>query len=181
MDQTFQPNEAGVGKDFQGRIGRASFFLRFFAFLLMGIVVKEILIVSENFWISAIAILFSLGLTYWMLTFSVKRAHDFGASGMTGWLMLIPIANLFWSLVLLFRPGSQEENAFGPSRSKSLQADVDEPVAVINEKPTNFTEREAKLEDIKQLYQKGLLTAGAYQEAQLEILRGQSDSGIQNA
>ena len=45
----------------------------------------------------------------------VKRLHDIGRSGTHFWLLLIPLYNVYLSLVLLFRKGDAETNRYGPN------------------------------------------------------------------
>jgi uncharacterized membrane protein YhaH (DUF805 family) len=57
----------------------------------------------------------SMGILYGVLPagalyFTTLRAHDFGATGLSAWLVLIP----FVGLVFLFWPGQPHENHFGP-------------------------------------------------------------------
>lgn len=44
---------------------------------------------------------------------AIKRAHDFGASGWTVLLTLVPFANVLWFLVLALVPGRQGQNKYG--------------------------------------------------------------------
>ncbi len=170
MDTVYQSDDVSVGKDFRGRMGRSAFIARFIGFFVSAIVAKEVFVIAVNPVVSAIAFLFFLALTYWMLTFSVKRAHDFGSSGSTGWLMLIPVVNFFWLLVLAFRPGDSDQNLYGPAKSDESvdSARVNSEIDKIDETPAS---RESMLQDLKTLHEKGLLSADAYKDAQLEILR----------
>lgn len=44
---------------------------------------------------------------------AIKRAHDFGASGWTVLLTLLPFVNVLWFLVLALVPGKQAQNKHG--------------------------------------------------------------------
>jgi uncharacterized membrane protein YhaH (DUF805 family) len=44
---------------------------------------------------------------------AIKRAHDFGASGWTVLLTLLPFVNVLWFFVLALVPGKQGKNAHG--------------------------------------------------------------------
>jgi uncharacterized membrane protein YhaH (DUF805 family) len=57
----------------------------------------------------------SMGILYGVLPagalyFTTLRAHDFGATGLTALLVLIPFAGLFF----MFWPGQRSDNHFGP-------------------------------------------------------------------
>jgi uncharacterized membrane protein YhaH (DUF805 family) len=51
------------------------------------------------------------------LTKIVRRFHDINQSGWSTLFLLIPIANLVFALILLFKPGDQLGNNFGPAPS----------------------------------------------------------------
>jgi uncharacterized membrane protein YhaH (DUF805 family) len=44
---------------------------------------------------------------------AVRRFHDLGRSGWHFWLLLIPLYNLYLSIVLLFSPGFAGTNEYG--------------------------------------------------------------------
>ena len=48
------------------------------------------------------------------IAITVKRLHDLGRPGRHWWLLLIPIYNVYFTLVLLFRRGTIGPNGFGP-------------------------------------------------------------------
>ncbi len=48
------------------------------------------------------------------IAFMVRRLHDMDASGWWTLLVLLPLVNLVFVLVLLFYPGSDGDNRFGP-------------------------------------------------------------------
>jgi uncharacterized membrane protein YhaH (DUF805 family) len=121
MTEETVEDQAHVGKDFRGRIGQVDFFFRFVVYLVVLIPIKGIIQIPDGMFASALGFLLLLAATYWMLTFSVKRAHDFGMSGSTGWLTLIPAINLFWFAVLLFRDGDQVTNRYGPPSKQSTE------------------------------------------------------------
>ncbi len=57
--------------------------------------------------------LLSIGLLVVWVGLMIRRVHDFGAGG--GWvlLMLLPLINLIFLLVLMIRPGDLHANRFG--------------------------------------------------------------------
>ncbi|HKK31283.1 MAG TPA: DUF805 domain-containing protein [Alphaproteobacteria bacterium] len=58
--------------------------------------------------------IFQLAVLIPVIAVSVRRLHDFDASGWWYLLMLIPVVNIVLFLVLLFKPGTDGPNRFGP-------------------------------------------------------------------
>jgi uncharacterized membrane protein YhaH (DUF805 family) len=170
MTEETVENQEHVGKDFQGRIGQLDFLFRFVAYVVALIPIKAIIQIPDGMFASALGFLLLLAATYWMLTFSVKRAHDFGMSGSSGWLALIPLVNLFWFAVLLLRDGDQMTNKYGPPPKQS--AEKKKPK--IESTPIAISETERLLEDLRTLHEKGLLSREAYTTAQLDVLNNKS-------
>ncbi|OGE85087.1 MAG: hypothetical protein A3J48_02845 [Candidatus Doudnabacteria bacterium RIFCSPHIGHO2_02_FULL_46_11] len=56
-------------------------------------------------------LLFILALILYIL-FSVRRLHDMNLNGYKGLWLLVPIANIFFGLYLLFTPGTQGSNKY---------------------------------------------------------------------
>lgn len=162
-------DQAHVGKDFRGRLGQVDFLFRFVVYVVALIPIKAIIQIPNAMFASVIGFLLLLAATYWMLTFSVKRAHDFGMSGATGWLTLIPVINLFWFATLLLRSGDPLPNCYGPSTKRPVPNVAD--VQVSNKSHDAENELETKLEELKQLHEKGLLSREAYTAAQLDVLK----------
>jgi uncharacterized membrane protein YhaH (DUF805 family) len=50
------------------------------------------------------------------IIFAIRRCHDFNGSGWLVLLYLVPIVNLIFALYLLFKPGTEDANAYGPPR-----------------------------------------------------------------
>ena len=167
MTEETVEDQAHVGKDFRGRIGQVDFLFRFVVYVVALIPIKAIIQIPNAMFASVIGFLLLLAATYWMLTFSVKRAHDFGMSGSSGWLTLIPLVNLFWFVVLMFRDGDQVTNRYGPPPKQS--AEKIKPT--IEPTPVAATETERQLEDLRTLHEKGLLSREAYTAAQLDVLK----------
>ena len=99
---------------FKGRISRLSYFLHnivefvfFFAFFL----------VLEEFpgKVQVSLLLGALAFAGWAeSTVTVRRFHDLGKSGLYLFLLVIPLVNLFWTLVLTFGRGTIGPNRYGP-------------------------------------------------------------------
>ena len=103
--------------DLTSRIGR----LRYLAYaaaltllLIAGVLLGSVLaVVSTTLCYAVIGVVY-IGMLVLSIGFGVRRLHD---QDKTGWLMLlmiIPIANLVLVVFLLFIPGSDGENRFGP-------------------------------------------------------------------
>lgn len=55
-----------------------------------------------------------IGLLFYSVVFAVRRLHDQDLSGWWALLMIVPIGNLVLLVMLLFLPGTQGDNRFGP-------------------------------------------------------------------
>ncbi len=53
------------------------------------------------------------------IAIAVKRLHDLDRPGRHWWLLVIPIYNIYFALVLLFRTGTMGPNRFGPDPLRS--------------------------------------------------------------
>jgi uncharacterized membrane protein YhaH (DUF805 family) len=47
--------------------------------------------------------------------YSVRRLHDLGRPGHDVFLLLVPFYNIYFSLILCFTRGSNDENEYGPA------------------------------------------------------------------
>ena len=45
----------------------------------------------------------------------VRRLHDISKPGWHYWLLLVPLYNIYLALVILFTPGTQGSNEYGPN------------------------------------------------------------------
>lgn len=52
---------------------------------------------------------------------AVKRLHDMGRPGVHYWLLLIPIYNIYFALLLLFQKGDSGPNQYGPDPLQPIQ------------------------------------------------------------
>lgn len=51
----------------------------------------------------------------------IQRLHDMGRPGKRMWLMLIPLYNIYFGLLLIFKGGDQEDNIYGlAQKNKTL-------------------------------------------------------------
>ena len=62
----------------------------------------------------AVAIPAFLFVVVMQVIFVVRRLHDMNTVGWWAFLLLVPVANFIFELVLIFAPGSEAENRFGP-------------------------------------------------------------------
>lgn len=114
---------------FQGRIGRAKFWLGFLIVILMSIVTQILMplidgvsfeaALADNYEPSPASIILmvvSLVLTIWIsIAIAVKRCHDRGQSGWYYLIALIPIVGFFWYIINLgILKGDHGPNKYGP-------------------------------------------------------------------
>lgn len=65
--------------------------------------------------IIALAVM-GLGFAVFYIIFSVRRCHDFNASGWWNLLLVVPFVNLIFMLFLWFKRGDEDANGYGPPR-----------------------------------------------------------------
>jgi uncharacterized membrane protein YhaH (DUF805 family) len=67
---------------------------------------------------AAMGILVVVSLVFFVfyIIFSIRRCHDFNASGWWNLLLIIPLANLIFMLFLWLKPGDEGANPYGPAR-----------------------------------------------------------------
>ena len=56
----------------------------------------------------------TLGAAWAAIAITVKRLHDMGRPGLHCLFMAIPLYNIFFGLKLLFTPGDEGDNEYGP-------------------------------------------------------------------
>ncbi len=96
---------------YRGRVNRKRFLLRYSLLLAIHVIAKELLntpSTEEMYALTALILLFPT------VMLGIRRAHDIGKSGWWMLLSLIPIVNLIWDLVLVFKAGTPGPNKFGP-------------------------------------------------------------------
>ena len=93
-----------------GRVNRLRYFLRGLGLGLVGMVLYFVmyLAVSEV----AAGILYGLVMLA-QIPLCIRRSHDMGKSGWWNLLLLVPLVNAIWSLFLLFKKGTEGDNAYG--------------------------------------------------------------------
>jgi len=50
--------------------------------------------------------------------YCIRRLHDLGRPGRDVWLFLVPFYGIYFSLVVLFSPGSPDDNEYGPAPAR---------------------------------------------------------------
>lgn len=98
---------------FEGRINRAKYF---FIPLILGIITIPFYLMAEY---AHSSILFTLYVVLSILVYiinvciTVQRLHDIERSGFHYFLLWIPIYNIYLSLILLFKKGTDGPNEYG--------------------------------------------------------------------
>lgn len=158
--------------DFKGRISRLTFLWRLVVWNLCGLVAAFLFRPSPDQYI------FLGALIIFPVAFSAAlRAHDMNRSGFS-WLMLpVPVVGLVWSLRLLLVSGSEGANKFGAVPGSVIGAVSSKMTDIKASAARKFTTEplESRLQALKDLHGKGLLTKDAYDTAQVaEISKGNS-------
>lgn len=103
--------------DLNSRIGR----LRYLAYnvgllllMLVPLVLGGALARASTLLGGSVLLVAYIGMLVMSIGFAVRRLHDLDKSGWWWLLMLIPLVNLIVFLYILFAPGSDGENRFGP-------------------------------------------------------------------
>lgn len=97
----------------KGRSGRLRYFYYIFManafFFISELFVKDD--ASTSVYISLLSI--SILIIIKNICVTIQRLHDLARSGYHIFLFLIPLYNIYLSLVLLFKEGSREDNIYG--------------------------------------------------------------------
>ncbi|UFH49845.1 DUF805 domain-containing protein [Pseudomonas sp. KNUC1026] len=109
-----------------GRIGRLRYFVwsfvataALFAFVLVGALLN--LFVSA--WLGVpITLVADIAMVVLIVIIAGQRVHDLGWSAWTLLLMIIPLVNVIFGLVLVFMPGNKDANRFGAPPPPNSQA-----------------------------------------------------------
>lgn len=112
-----------IWTSFEGRIGRADYWLKYFVPYIAIYIVLMIVDMSVGLTYDAgtgsesgiLSSIFALINIWFGLAVGAKRCHDRNRSGWFQAIMLIPILGWIWLLVELgFLKGTEGENRFGP-------------------------------------------------------------------
>jgi uncharacterized membrane protein YhaH (DUF805 family) len=109
----------------KGRISLAQYWLfnllfSFFYFLMDSIleITSNYVFINVFFYDFKLLFFLSLGITLCLLIFSnliitIKRFHDLNRTGWSVFLLIIPVVNIYFLILLLFSKGSKEPNDYG--------------------------------------------------------------------
>jgi len=98
-----------------GRLRYLAYFIGCYLLALIPFVIGGIFLGVHVSWLG-ICVMF-LGCIFIVvmgILFAIRRLHDMNASGWWALLMLVPLVNFVFTLVLIFAPGTLGENRFGP-------------------------------------------------------------------
>ena len=135
--------------NFSGRTTRKDYWLYilfYFILVIVGTVFDNLFGLADPMTGSGpFATIIQLGLLIPTVAVEIRRNHDANRSG---WFILLP----FYNIYLLFVPTHPEENDWGPVPASITESTQN------NGYKKNTSDLEAKLEEVKNLLEKGLLT-----------------------
>jgi uncharacterized membrane protein YhaH (DUF805 family) len=94
----------------EGRLNRGKYWL--WNLLLLGL--SAVASVIFELLYPGLQLLAPLMILYPSIMLSIQRAHDLDRSGHFCWLLLIPVVNVFPTILLCFFKGTTGPNRFGP-------------------------------------------------------------------
>lgn len=166
--------------EYEGRIGRLRFFITYLTIIVIVITVKYTI---DDYYL--LRLMGAIPLTYVAVVATVKRLHDFDASGWHTIWKFIPFANVIFLAVLLFRDGTDGPNRFGVSTSRDMPAEIEaikkseaeEPSPPVDPQPRPIQEQQVKIEStsstvedqlrkLKYLFEQGLMDEETYRHGQ---------------
>lgn len=98
---------------FEGRIARLNYFL---AGLVISIIVGVLTNVAGNVIGGVVAV---IGMVF-SISLSIRRFHDMGWSGWHALWFIVPIVNIIFAIILLFKTGTAGSNLYGAEPSKAV-------------------------------------------------------------
>lgn len=102
----------------EGRVNRLWYFLHILLddLVIIGLIIALIavggILDTPLFFVPLIGVI--LGGCWAAIALTVKRLHDLDRPGWHWWLLMVPLYNLYLSLVLLFGRGTVGPNRYGP-------------------------------------------------------------------
>ncbi|MEJ2508413.1 MAG: DUF805 domain-containing protein [Gammaproteobacteria bacterium] len=104
-----------------GRLGRLRYLgygmavnlVVWFAVMLLGLVASLIPSQATNIVVGIIGVGLYIAVIVVAFMLMIQRIHDFDTSGWLALLMLVPLVNVVFGLLLLFLPGTKGSNRFG--------------------------------------------------------------------
>lgn len=109
--------DVGIKQTFfrsDNRLNRKRYLKREFVIFLINILCSLFMDTGNEF-LTILAVVFALVCMYSSIVLSIRRLHDCDKSGYWYLLMFIPILNIFGWLYMLFQPGTNGENKYGPN------------------------------------------------------------------
>ena len=104
--------DAGIKEkifSYTGRLNRERYILRSLAVGLVAAVLMFLAIfISEK-----VATLVNILAVVIQIMLGIRRTHDIGKSGWWMLLMIIPVVNFIWGLILIFKKGDYGPNEYG--------------------------------------------------------------------
>ncbi|MBN2173784.1 MAG: gliding motility-associated ABC transporter substrate-binding protein GldG [Bacteroidales bacterium] len=105
-----------------GRVKRLTFFLQRFILNLFlticGYLIYTYYYFAEPglllFLLSSILVIIVISMIILIIILNIRRLHDINSSGWFVLLLLVPIINVLFDLLILFIPGSKGQNKYGP-------------------------------------------------------------------
>lgn len=102
---------------FDGRSSRTDYFVVLLVTSVLGAIAGSLMF--EGGALGVFAGLLCVAASWVSICAASRRFHDVGHSGWWSMVLLVPVVNLFLGLYLLFVPGQDEGNEFGPSALNS--------------------------------------------------------------
>ena len=109
--EVYVPDEGLKEKFFsyEGRLNRERYILRSLA---VGFV-TAILMFFAFFISEKVATLINVAAIVIQIMLGIRRTHDIGKSGWWMFLIVVPLVNIIWGLVLIFKKGDNGMNEYG--------------------------------------------------------------------
>jgi len=114
------PRILSFGNLFEGRLGRWQYFL---TSILLGLAVLVVVLILGIFaersgMLSMILIvLMYIAVIPLSVSLSIRRIHDNNWNGWLFFILFIPLVNFVFSLILLFKKGTEASNTYGPPQA----------------------------------------------------------------
>jgi uncharacterized membrane protein YhaH (DUF805 family) len=101
---------------FQGRIGRLVYLSGNLVVWALAIAVAAVVyyLGAEGTQLAGVVLLLLVAMTWSQLALAAKRFHDLGKTGLASLLLFVPLAGLVVPFYLLFAPGEEQDNQYGP-------------------------------------------------------------------
>lgn len=106
---------------FTGRIARLNYFLSSFTTGIFAWVLIVLLALVFGRIVGFVVLLLAyIAVIFLNFSLIIRRCHDLGWNGWWSLLTLVPLANIVFGLMILFKRGEQAPNAYGPVPSTEV-------------------------------------------------------------